>query len=104
MAMTACSAKVCSNATWLSVKPPISPLVSVTAPIVAQQRQRYLRFVTEIANGGTNSGHGRHVGHMNGLPVEHRPASDGTARRDHRKQPPVGFIRLGRAVCLNTDC
>ena len=38
MAMTACSAKVCSNATWLSVKPPVSLLASVTAPIAAPSR------------------------------------------------------------------
>ena len=38
MAMTACSAKVCSNATWLSVKPPISALAIVTAPIAAPSR------------------------------------------------------------------
>ena len=68
---------------------------------VAQQRQRYLRLVTEIANGRTNSGYGRHVAHMNGLPVEDRPASDGTARRHHRKQPLVGFHCLGRAVYLD---
>ena len=36
---------------------------------VAQQRQRYLRLVTEIAHGGAHSGCGRHVAHMNGLPV-----------------------------------
>ena len=68
---------------------------------VAQQRQHYLRFVTKIANGGADSGYGRHVAHMNDLPVEDRPATDGTARRHHRKQPLVGFICLGRAVCLN---
>ena len=38
MAMTACSAKVCSNATWLSEKPPISALVIATAPIAAPSR------------------------------------------------------------------
>ncbi len=38
MAMTACSAKVCSNATWLSVKPPISTLAIVIAPIAAPSR------------------------------------------------------------------
>jgi hypothetical protein len=65
---------------------------------VAQQRQRYLRLVTEIANGGTNSECGRQVTDMNDLPVEYRPASDGTARRHHRKQPLVGFHRVGRAV------
>ena len=65
---------------------------------VAQQRQRYLRLVTEIANGRADSGCARHVAHMNGLPVENRPASDGTARRHHRKQPHVGFHCLGRAV------
>jgi len=65
---------------------------------VAQQRQRYLRLVTEIAHGRANSGFARDVAHMNDLPVENRPAGDGIARRHHRKQPPVGFLCLGRAV------
>jgi len=65
---------------------------------VAQQRQRYLRLLTEIANGGADSGFARHVAHMNGLPVEDRPATDGTACRHHRKHPIVGFHCVGRAV------
>jgi hypothetical protein len=67
---------------------------------VAQQRQRYLRLVTEITNGGAKSGYGRHVAHMNDLPVKNRPATDRTARRRHRKQPLVGFPCVGRGICL----
>src|SRR6266446_536479 len=65
---------------------------------VAQQRQRYLRLLTEIANRGTDFGLARHVTHMNGLPVEDRPATDGAACRHHRKQPLVGFECVGRGV------
>jgi hypothetical protein len=38
IAITACSGKFCIEDTWLSEKPPISPLVSHIAPITAPSR------------------------------------------------------------------
>jgi hypothetical protein len=38
MAITACSAKVCNNAIWLSVKPPFSLELIETQPITAPSR------------------------------------------------------------------
>ena len=90
MAMTACSAKVCNSAIWLSVKPP--GCLAVQRDGADRLRRRAatgsprIDCHAQVAHGLGAVRLGVDVANMDDLPVQNCPAGDGPARRRHRER------------------